>query len=124
MIYSDNLRRRNVGVGFAVPINTVRDLLPQLQKGKVTRGRIGVGLSQGRMSAEDAEDLGLSNTTGVLIGSVEDGSPAETAGIRVGDVIVEFNGRPVKTNDQLINAVTQRRRGRPCPSRSCATARR
>ncbi len=115
MIFSDNLNGGNVGVGFAVPINTVRDLLPQLQKGKVTRGRIGVGLSQGRMSAEDARDLGLSNTTGVLIGSIEDGSPAETAGIRVGDVIVEFNGRPVKTNDELISAVTATAPGTTVP---------
>src|SRR5262245_38979556 len=98
MIFSNGVNGGNVGVGFAIPVNTVRDLLPQLQKGKVTRGRIGVGLARsGRMSTEDARDLGLpANSTGVLIGSVEDGSPAQTAGIRVGDVITEFNGRPVR----------------------------
>jgi serine protease Do len=116
MIYSDSRIGGNVGVGFAVPINTVRDLLPQLQKGKVTRGRIGVGLAQGRMSAEDARDLGLANnTTGVLIGSVEDGSPADAAGIQVGDVIVEFNGRPVRNNDELINTVTRTAPGTTVP---------
>jgi serine protease Do len=118
MIFSTNaLNGGNVGVGFAIPINTVRDLLPQLQKGKVTRGRIGVGLARtGRMSTEDARDLGLpANTTGVLIGSVEDGSPAETAGIKVGDVITEFNGRPVRTNDDLINQVTRTTPGTTVP---------
>jgi serine protease Do len=108
MIFSNAASGGNIGVGFAIPINTVRDLLPQLQKGKVTRGRIGVGLAPGRMSAEDARDLGLpANTTGVLIGSVEDGGPAQKAGMRAGDVILEFNGRTVRTNDELISQVTR-----------------
>jgi serine protease Do len=116
MIFSNNASGGNVGVGFAIPINAVRDLLPQLQKGKVTRGRIGVGLANGRMSAEDARDLGLpANTTGVLIGSVESGSPAANAGIRVGDVIIEFNGRRVTSNDELINQVTRTTPGTTVP---------
>ena len=116
MIFSNNAAGGNVGVGFAIPINSVRDLLPQLQKGKVTRGRIGVSLANGRMSAEDARDLGLpNNTTGVLIGGVESGSPAADAGIRVGDVVVEFNGRPVRSNDELINQVTRTTPGTTVP---------
>ena len=116
MIYSSSLAGGNVGVGFAVPINSVRDLLPQLQKGKVTRGRIGVSLAPGRMSAEDARDLGLpASTTGVLIGGVENGSPAETAGVRVGDVIIEFNGKPVRSNDDLVNTVTRTTPGTTVP---------
>ena len=116
MIFSNDRTGGNVGVGFAIPINTVRDLLPQLQKGKVTRGRIGVGLATGRMSAEDARDLGLpNNTTGVLIGSVEDGGPAATAGLHVGDVVLEFNGRTVRTNDELINQVTRTAPGTTVP---------
>jgi serine protease Do len=116
MIFSNTLSGGNVGVGFAIPINTVRDLLPQLQKGKVTRGRIGVGLANGRMSAEDARDLGLpANTTGVLVESVEDGLPAQKAGLRAGDVIVEFNGRTVRTNDELIGQVTRTAPGTTVP---------
>jgi serine protease Do len=106
----------NVGVGFAIPINTVRDLLPQLHKGKVTRGRIGVGLEPTRMRPEDARDMGLpANTTGALVASVEDGAPADRAGIEVGDVIVEFNGKPVQTNDELIGAVTRTAPGTTVP---------
>ncbi len=117
MIFSDDpVRGGNIGVGFAIPINTVRDLLPQLQQGKVTRGRIGVGLAPGRMSSEDARDLGLpNNSSGVLIGSIEDGGPAEAAGLRVGDVVVEFNGRAVRTNDELINQVTRTAPGTTVP---------
>jgi serine protease Do len=115
MIYSNNPSGVNVGVGFAIPINTVRDLLPQLQKGKVTRGRIGVQLEPGRMSAEEARDLGLSNSAGVLIAGVENGSPAANAGIRVGDVIVEFNGKPVRTNDELVGTVTRTTPGTTVP---------
>ena len=117
MIYSNPMAGGgNVGVGFAIPINTVRDLLPQLQKGKVTRGRIGVGLARGNMSAEDARDLGLpNNTTGVLIASIEGGAPAANAGMRVGDVIVEFNGKPVRTNDELVSVVTRTAPGTTVP---------
>ena len=116
MIISNQANGGNMGVGFAIPINTVRDLLPQLQKGKVTRGLIGVSLAPGRMTPEDARDLGLaSNTTGVLIAGVEDDGPADRAGVRVGDVVVEFNGRPVKNNDELIGQVTRTAPGTTVP---------
>ena len=107
MIVSDNREGGNVGVGFAIPINTVSDLLPQLRQGKVTRGRIGVGLEPRSMTREEAEDLGLSNTTGALISRVENDGPAKAAGIDVGDVIVEFNGKTVKNNDELVGVVTR-----------------
>jgi serine protease Do len=117
MIFSTNLAGGgNVGVGFAIPINTVRDLLPQLHKGKVTRGRIGVGLEPSRMSPEDARDLGLpANTTGALVASVEANAPADRAGVEVGDVITEFNGKPVRTNDELIGMVTRTAPGTTVP---------
>ena len=85
----------NVGVGFAVPINTVRDLLPQLREGKVVRGRIGVQVDRRPITAQDAEDLGLPSTSGAEVTQLTDG-PAKAAGVRVGDVIVEYNGRPVQ----------------------------
>jgi serine protease Do len=95
----------NVGVGFAVPINTVRDLLPQLRTGKVTRGRIGVGMTPRPMTEEYARSLGLDEPTGAEVATVEAGAPADEAGVQVGDVIVEFNGRPVRNNSELASIV-------------------
>jgi serine protease Do len=106
----------NIGVGFAVPINTVRDLLPQLRTGKVTRGRIGVALGD-RITEEYARELGLSRTEGAEIRTVERGAPAELAGMKAGDVIVEFNGKPVRDNSELIAVVAGTSPGTTVPVR-------
>ena len=95
----------NLGIGFAIPINTVRDILPSLEKGKVVRGRIGVHVSMLTMTKEDAEDRGLPNVGGAVITDVTEG-PAKAAGIRADDVIVEFNGKPVKNSAELVSMVT------------------
>jgi len=105
----------NIGLGFATPINTIRDLLPQLHQGKVSRGRIGVGLEPRNMTREEAEDLGLSNTTGALVSRITANGPAAVAGLKVGDVIVEFNGKAVKNNDELVNIVTRTTPGTTVP---------
>ncbi|MEO7189676.1 MAG: trypsin-like peptidase domain-containing protein [Vicinamibacterales bacterium] len=96
----------NVGVGFAIPINTVRDLLPQLRTGKVTRGRIGVTVQSKPMTEDYARELGLSKPEGAEIRSVERGAPADAAGMKAGDVIVEFNGKPIRSNNELVSVVT------------------
>ena len=106
----------NIGVGFAVPINTVRDLLPQLRTGKVTRGRIGVGLGD-RITEDYARELGLSRPEGVEIQTVERGAPADQAGMKAGDVIVEFNGKPVRDNGELISVVAGTTPGTTVPVR-------
>jgi serine protease Do len=95
----------NLGIGFAIPINSVRDILPSLETGKVVRGRIGVHVSTQTMTKELAEDLGLNSSMGALITDVTDG-PAKDAGIRRGDVVVEFNGKPVKNSAELVSMVT------------------
>jgi len=105
MIYSDNSQGGNIGIGFAVPINRVHDLLPQLESGKVVRGRIAVSLATHRITKEDMEDLGLPAVGGATIASIDDG-PAKAAGMKIGDVVVEYNGRPVEDNDSLISMVT------------------
>jgi serine protease Do len=119
MIYTTNSAfggsAGNIGVGFAIPINTVRDLLPQLEKGKVTRGRIGVGTAA--VSPSDFKDLGLPDTGGVLVSRVEDNGPAKAAGVRVGDVIVEYNGKPVRSYGDLVSAVTRTTPGTTVPLR-------
>jgi serine protease Do len=93
----------NVGIGFAVPINVVTDLLPQLQQGKVTRGRIGVRVT--RVPPEAVDELGLPEPHGALVESVEPKGPAARAGLEPGDVIVEYNGKPVRSSDELVQMV-------------------
>ena len=104
----------NLGVGFAVPINTVRDILPSLEKGKVVRGRIGVRVSKLTMTKEDAEDLGLPGVMGARITDVGDG-PAKSAGMRPGDVVVDFNGKPVRNSNDLVSMVTATSPGTTVP---------
>jgi serine protease Do len=77
----------NVGVGFAVPIDAVRELLPELRRGDVTRGRIGVQITE--VTEELVEPLGLDDRAGALIRLVDRDGPAGDAGIEPGDVIVE-----------------------------------
>lgn len=90
----------NLGIGFAIPINLIKDILPELiENGKVTRGWLGVSIQ--RITPELAQTLGLKEQRGALVANVQEGSPAAQAGIRVGDVIVEFNGKPVESSDQL-----------------------
>ncbi|MCC7009304.1 MAG: PDZ domain-containing protein [Acidobacteria bacterium] len=104
----------NIGLGFAIPINTVRDLLPQLHKGKVTRGRIGVTIDSRPLTREDIEDLGLPAKGGAVVSQLPDG-PARRAGLRVGDVIVDFNGQPVTSSNDLVNLVTRTAPGTTVP---------
>jgi len=105
----------NVGVGFAVPINRVRDLLPSLREGKVTRGRIGVSVLRTPMSKEDAEDLGLPRPMGAVVSGFSASSSAKAAGVKLNDVIVEFNGKPVKDNNDLVDIVTATTPGSTVP---------
>ena len=95
----------NIGIGFAVPINTVKNLLPQLRSGTVKRGQLGVLVLNAPVTAEDAKTLGLPKAEGAIVSSVESGSPAERAGLRPGDVIVEYNGKPVQDANQLTQMV-------------------
>jgi serine protease Do len=102
----------NLGIGFAVPINTVNSILPQLRLGKVVRGRIGVSVQSLTKSA--AESLGLPNTDGAIVSLVSDG-PAKDAGIQLEDVITEFNGKPVKSSNDVVSMVTRTTPGTTVP---------
>ena len=113
-IYTDAARQANIGIGFATPINTIRDLLPQLRNGKVTRGVIGVEVNAD-FDRQAAEALGVREGHGTLITSVSAGGPAARAGIQRGDVIVEFNGRPVEDSVALVNMVMATRPGTTVP---------
>ncbi len=88
-----------MGISFAIPIDEAMRVADQLRDGgRVIRGRIGVGIDD--VSKEVAEAIGLGKPVGAAIRSVEDGSPADKAGIEGGDVITKFDGKPVaKAND-------------------------
>jgi serine protease Do len=88
------------GIGFAIPVNTAKPLIPQLEsKGKVTRGYLGVNIQS--ISTELAKALKLKETRGALVADVVEGSPAEKAGVKRGDVIVAYNGNAVEDSHTL-----------------------
>ena len=94
----------NVGVGFAVPSNMAHAVMAQLVKyGEVRRGR--VGLSTQELSPEAAKALKLPANQGAVVVEVMRGSPADRAGVRVGDVIVAVNGRRVRSSSDLRNQI-------------------
>ena len=102
-IYTDSQQAGNIGIGFAIPINTVRELLPQLRLGKITRGMIGVSI--GTIPQNAVAALGLKNREGALVSMVIPGGPSAKAGIEPGDVIIQFNGKAVKDRDALVSMV-------------------
>jgi Do/DeqQ family serine protease len=88
------------GIGFAIPANMARRVTAQLiDRGKVTRGWIGVSLQP--LTKELAESLGLSDAKGAIVARVHPGSPAETAGLQPNDVITKFGQTPVDDYNHL-----------------------
>jgi serine protease Do len=114
-IATTGMSQGNMGVGFAIPSNHIREILPQLRSGKVTRGRVGVQVGTVRRQAID--ELGLKDKTGALVNSVEEGGPAERAGVENGDVILSWNGQGVKNSDELVRMVTRTKPGATVPVR-------
>ena len=93
------------GIGFAVPINLAKQIIPQLLKGKVSRGYLGVTVSE--LSPDLAQGFGLKpGTKGALVQSVVAKAPAAKAGIQPGDVVVGVNGKPVETASQLTRTIS------------------
>ncbi len=96
----------NIGIGFAIPSNAVKELLPQLRdKGKVVRGFIGASVQ--RVSPEIAESFGITPARGALVADLVKGGPAERAGVKTGDVIIEFDRRPIKDSADLPQQVAR-----------------
>jgi serine protease Do len=88
------------GIGFAIPINLVRDVLPQIRsKGYVSRGWLGVMIQ--KITPELAKSLGLDKPVGALVSEITQGGPAEGSGLERGDVIVEFQGQKVERFNDL-----------------------
>ena len=96
----------NIGIGFAIPSNMAQNVMEQLRtKGKVTRAQLGVTV-QG-VTPELAESLGLKQNTGAIVSNVAEGSAADKAGVKRGDVIESFNGVAVHDTNTLRNRVAE-----------------
>jgi Do/DeqQ family serine protease len=94
----------NIGIGFAIPINMAKDIMQQLiESGEVIRGRLGV---QGQeLTPQLAQAFNVELDSGVIITQIESGSPADKAGMLVGDVVVSANGRKIRTQGEMDNLV-------------------
>ncbi len=92
------------GIGFAIPVNMAKSVAEQLKtSGKVIRGYIGVNFD--KLNPKLAKSLGLASDKGVIVTNVQKDSPADKAGLKVEDVIVQFDGKPVNTDTDLPKVV-------------------
>lgn len=93
------------GVGFAIPSNMIKAMLPRLIKGeKITRGELGIGIQN--INDDLVRHLKLKDTKGILVSQVTANSPAEKAGIKLGDVVVQYEGKPVENINIFRNLVS------------------
>jgi serine protease Do len=100
----------SMGLSFAIPIDLAMDVQNQLKaKGKVSRGRLGIGIQE--VSKELADSFGLGKPQGALVASVEKGTAADKAGIEVGDIILKFDGKNVAESSDLPRMVGATRPG-------------
>lgn len=94
----------NIGIGFAIPINMASDIMQQLiDFGEVKRGRLGVQTQD--LTEALASAFNIESTQGAVVTQIEQGSPAERAGLKVGDVITRANNRPIRSSHDMINFV-------------------
>ena len=100
----------NIGIGFAIPVNMAKQITSQLlEHGEVRRGRLGFVVQD--LTPELAEAFGVARKKGVVVARVEAKSPAQKAGVRVGDIIVTVNGREVENSAQVRNEIGMLRVG-------------
>ena len=112
----------SIGIGFAIPVNTLKKLLPELKSDKsIKRGFLGVTTAS--VNNEVADDLNLATKSGAIIQDVTEGGPADKAGLRAGgtatadglaaggDVIVSVDGKPVKSSDELVAIIAGKKPG-------------
>jgi serine protease Do len=103
-----------MGISFAIPIDEAMRVADQIRAtGRVTRGRIGVGIAE--VTKDVAEPLGLQRAAGALVRNVEAGGPADRGGIEVGDIILKFDGRNIDRSTDLPRLVGNTRPGSRVP---------
>jgi serine protease Do len=101
------ISQRGSNIGFAVPINEARAILPQLKaEGRVSRGYMGVGLTD--VDPDLQRSLKLGSVHGALVQDVTSGSPGQRAGLRTYDLIVGIDGKTITNNDEIIREVARR----------------
>jgi len=101
----------NIGIGFATPINLAKNVVKQLkEKGKVVRGWLGVIVQT--VTPELADSFGLKDRKGALVADVEEGAPADEAGIKKGDIIIAFDGKEIEEMSELPLVVAQTQVGK------------
>jgi Do/DeqQ family serine protease len=100
----------SIGIGFAIPINMAHNIMLQLVEfGQVQRGRLG---AQGQdLTPQLAQAFGVSLTSGFIVTQIESGSPAENAGLEIGDVIASANNKRIRSSQDMINLVGLLRMG-------------
>ena len=102
----------SVGIGFAIPSNMAREVIGQLEKyGSTRRGWLGVRVQT--LTGDLAEGMGIPGANGALVADVTDGGPADKAGIKNGDVITAFDGKPVPDSRALPREVADTAAGKP-----------
>ena len=100
----------NIGIGFAIPVNMAKGVMDQLIKyGQVKRGVLGVNIYD--VTPDVAKEFGLADASGALVAGVTQGSAAERAGVKTGDIIVSINGVAMKSARELRNAIGMLRIG-------------
>jgi len=105
LIYSRGLSGGYMGVSFAIPIDIAMNAAGQIkEKGRVTRGKIGVQIQD--VSKETAEAFGLPKPGGALVNAVVKDDPADKAGLEVGDIIVKADGKDIHTSSELPRIIT------------------
>jgi serine protease Do len=103
----DNNNRGSVGIGFAIPSNRIREIVAELQEtGEVNR-QWTTGLAVETINRLEAKYLGLDEANGLIVTEVERGSPAENAGLRMYDIIVEVNDKPVNDPQTIIKIIKE-----------------
>jgi serine protease DegQ len=109
-IYSRN--GTSMGIGFAIPVSIARQVMDQIiATGSVTRGWIGVEVQD--ITPELADSFKLPNTHGVLIAGIVRGGPADRAGVKPGDILIEVDGKPVADSSAMLNLVAAALPGKP-----------
>jgi serine protease DegQ len=102
------------GIGFAIPVGLAKRIMEQIiETGSVTRGWFGIEVTD--ITPELAESLGLKVTQGAIVGAIERGSPAERSGVKLGDVILALNGRPVADTATTLKSIAAMPPGRSVP---------